>query len=140
MKKGGKNVELIEPANYHTCEKKARLHTGIVLVFHPQCGHCVQMRPAWDIMKKRVKPHVKILEVDASGMSESPVLSRSVIGKNSAGYPSIFSLRAGKFGKQFDTERTTENFVKFANEVAPKVKTVKMRKSLKRNRKTPRKN
>ena len=138
--KQGKNVEVIEPNNYHTCEKKARVHTGIVLVFHPQCGHCVQMRPSWDMMKKRVKPHVKILEVDASGMSESPVLSRSVIGKNSAGYPSIFSLRAGKFGKQFNEERTTDNFVKFANEVSTKGKTRKMRKSLKKNRKTPRKN
>jgi len=134
MKKGGKtaknNVEVIQPNNYDSCEKKARVHTGIVLVFHPGCGHCVQMRPAWEMMKKRVKPHVKILEVDGSGMSESPVLSRSVIGKNTAGYPSVFSLRHGKFGETFDKERTTENFVKFANKVAlrGKSKTVKRKR------------
>ena len=134
MKKGGKtaknNVELIEPTNYDSCEKKARVHTGIVLVFHPGCGHCVQMRPAWEMMKKGVKPHVRILEVDGSGMSESPVLSRSVIGKNTAGYPSVFSLRQGKFGETFDKERTTENFVKFANKSAlrGKSKTVKRKR------------
>ena len=136
MKKVRKNVEVIGPANYDACEKKARVHTGIVLVFHPGCGHCVQMRPAWELMKERVKPHVRILEVDGSGMSESPVLSRSVIGKNTAGFPSIFSLKSGKYGKGFEMERTTDNFVKFANESA-KGKTRKMRKSLKR--KTPRK-
>ena len=123
MKKSGKtvknkNVEVISPSDYHTCEKKARRHTGIVLVFHPQCGHCVQMRPAWESMKKRVRPHVRILEVDGSGMSESPVLSRSVIGKNTAGYPSISSLRAGKKDKNFNMERTTDNLVKFANEAS----------------------
>jgi len=137
MKKSGKtmkkNVEVIEPSDYDSCEKKARVHTGIVLVFHPQCGHCVQMRPAWELMKKRVRPHVRILEVDGSGMSESPVLSRSVIGKNTAGYPSVFSLRQGKFGETFDKDRTTENFVKFANKVALKVrsKTVKRGKTVK---------
>jgi thiol-disulfide isomerase/thioredoxin len=142
MKKRGKNVEVIEPSDYPSCEKKARMHTGIVLVFHPGCGHCVQMRPAWELMKERVKPHVKILEVNGSEMSESPILSRSVIGKNTEGYPSIFSLRAGKFGKKFATDRTTENFVKFANESAPRTsrKTSKTLKRVKKNRKTSRKN
>ena len=142
MKKSGKtmkkNVEVIEPSDYASCEKKARVHTGIVLVFHPQCGHCVQMRPAWELMKKRVKPHVKILEVDGSGMSESPVLSRSVIGENTAGYPSVFSLKDGKFGENFRKERTTENFVKFANKAAlrGKSKTVKRVKRGKKLRRT----
>jgi hypothetical protein len=137
MKKGGKtakkNVEVIKPGNYDSCEKKARVHTGIVLVFHPQCGHCVQMRPAWDLMKKRVRPHVRILEVDGSGMSESPVLSRSVIGQNSAGYPSIFSLRKGKMDKNFNMERTAENFIKFANEASKGNKRTSMTKKRRKN-------
>ena len=134
-------VEKIEPHSYSSCDKKTRNLTGVVLVFHPQCGHCVQMRPAWEMMKKRVPPHVRIVEVNGSQMSESPVLSRSVIGQNTAGYPSILRLRNGHFVKSFTGERTPENFIKFVKESSHvKTENRKRRSITKKRRRTSKKN
>ena len=127
------NVKKIEPHQYSECDKVTRKLTGVVLIFHPQCGHCVQMRPAWESMKKRVPPHVKIVEVNGSGMSESPLLSGSVIGKHTEGYPSIIRLRNGQYAGTFRGERTPEKFRQFVVESSPLSKRVRKVKS--RNRK-----
>jgi len=113
-----KNVEVIEPSDYDSCEKKARVHTGIVLVFHPQCGHCVQMRPAWEMMKRRVPSNVKIVEIDGSEMSSSPTLSRSMVGQQTEGFPTIMRLTNGQVVEKFSGERTPENLVKFVSKSA----------------------
>ena len=124
-------VEKIGPSNYRSCDKKTRKLTGVVLVFHPQCGHCVQMRPAWEMMKKRVQPHVRIVEVDGSQMSESPELSRSMIGQQTEGFPTIMSLKRGVVVNKFSGERNTENLTNFVKQSSP-VKTGKRKRSRRR--------
>lgn len=113
-------VEKIEPASYPSCEKKTRHLTGVVLMFHPQCGHCVQMRPAWEMMKKRVPSNVKIVEIDGSEMSSSPSLSRSMVGQQTEGFPTIMRLNNGEVVEKFSGERTPENLVKFVSKSASK--------------------
>lgn len=106
-------VHKIDPRKYPSCEKKTRHLTGIVLMFHPQCGHCVQMRPQWEMMKKRVPSNVKIIEIDGSEMSGSPTLSRSPVGQETEGFPTIMRLNNGKVVEKFSGERTEENLVNF---------------------------
>jgi thioredoxin-like negative regulator of GroEL len=113
-------VEKIDPASYPSCEKKTRNLTGVVLMFHPQCGHCVQMRPAWETMKRRVPSNVKIVEIDGSEMSSSPTLSRSMVGQQTEGFPTIMRLTNGEVVEKFSGERTPENLVKFVSKSASK--------------------
>ena len=99
-------------------------------MFHPQCGHCVQMRPAWEMMKKRVPSNVKIVEIDGSEMSSSPTLSRSMVGQQTEGFPTIMRLNNGEVVEKFSGERTPENLVKFVSKSASRTgsKTGKKRK------------
>ena len=122
-------VEKIEPASYPSCEKKTRNLTGVVLMFHPQCGHCVQMRPAWETMKKRVPSNVKIVEINGSEMSSSPTLSRSVVGQQTEGFPTIMRLTKGEVVEKFSGERTPENLVKFVSKSASKSPSRKRKRS-----------
>jgi thioredoxin domain-containing protein 5 len=127
-------VEKIEPASYPSCEKKTRHLTGVVLMFHPQCGHCVQMRPAWEMMKKRVPSNVKIVEIDGSEMSSSPTLSRSMVGQQTEGFPTIMRLTNGKVVEKFSGERTPENLVEFVSKSASKSPSRKRKRSNSSNR------
>ena len=113
-------VQKITPATYPSCEKKTRHLTGVVLMFHPQCGHCVQMRPSWELMKKRVPSNVKIVEIDGSEMSGSPTLSRSAVGQQTEGFPTIMRLNNGEVVEKFSGERTPENLVEFVSKSASK--------------------
>jgi len=122
-------VEKIEPASYPSCEKKTRHLTGVVLMFHPECGHCVQMRPAWEMMKKRVPSNVKIVEIDGSEMSSSPTLSRSMVGQQTEGFPTIMRLTNGKVVEKFSGERTPENLVEFVSKSASKSPSRKRKRS-----------
>jgi thioredoxin domain-containing protein 5 len=127
-------VEKIEPASYPSCEKKTRHLTGVVLMFHPECGHCVQMRPAWEMMKKRVPSNVKIVEIDGSEMSSSPTLSRSMVGQQTEGFPTIMRLTNGKVVEKFSGERTPENLVEFVSKSASKSPSRKRKRSNSSNR------
>ena len=113
-------VEKIEPSSYPSSEKKTRNLTGVVLMFHPQCGHCVEMRPAWETMKKRVPSNVKIVEIDGSGMSESRALSSSVVGQQTEGFPTIMRLHKGDVVEKFSGERSPEKLAEFVSKSASK--------------------
>lgn len=130
-------VEKIEPASYPSCEKKTRHLTGVVLMFHPQCGHCVQMRPAWEMMKKRVPSNVKIVEIDGSEMSSSPTLSRSMVGQQTEGFPTIMRLTNGEVVEKFSGERTPENLVKFVSKSASKSASKSNKKRKRTSSKSP---
>ena len=106
-------VKKIGPANYHASIKETKGLTGVVLVFHPQCGHCVQMRPEWEKMKRNVPRHVRIVEIDASKMAESPELSRSEVGKHTEGYPTILSLKDGRVTGNFRDQRVAPKMARF---------------------------
>jgi len=123
-------VEKIDPGSYQASEKKTRNLTGVVLMFHPQCGHCVQMRPAWETMKKRVPSNVVIVEIDGSEMSGSPSLSRSAVGQQTEGFPTIMRLDKGEVVEKFSGERTPEKLAEFVSKSASRSgsKTGKKRK------------
>ena len=111
-------VEKIDPGSYQASEKKTRNLTGVVLMFHPQCGHCVQMRPAWEMMKKRVPSSTVIVEIDGSEMSGSPSLSRSAVGQQTEGFPTIMRLNKGEVVEKFSGERTPEKLAEFVSKSA----------------------
>ncbi len=125
-------VQKIDPPQYSDAVKKLKNFTGVILIFHPSCGHCIQLKPNWEQMKQETNPRVHIMEINGEGMSEHSMLSNSVAGKNTDGFPTIIGLRNGKIHLKFNEERTIPNMIKFANKFISKtMQTMKSRKPIK---------
>lgn len=130
-------VQRIEPSQYPDAVKKLRGFTGIILIHHPSCGHCINLRPHWEQMKHGVNPRVHIMEINGEAMSEHPMMANSVAGKNTEGFPTIIGLRNGKLNLKFNEERTVPNMVKFANKfVSNSIKSIRTMKPMKSMKKT----
>jgi thioredoxin-like negative regulator of GroEL len=128
-----------EPSQYPEAVKSMKHITAIVLVFHPQCGHCVQLRPAWEQMKQQAPPNARFVEVNGEGMSDSPTMSQSEIGRKTEGFPSIMRVKNGRVVESFQQERTVPNmlgFVKKSLHDAAKKKSKIVRKKAKKNMKS----
>lgn len=102
-----------EPTQYNEAVKNMKHVTAVVLVFHPQCGHCVQLRPMWEQMKQRAPRHARIIEVNGEGMSDNPIMSQSEIGRKTEGFPSIMRVKNGKVVESFQQERNIPNMLHF---------------------------
>ncbi len=124
-------VEKIEPSNYREGINRIRRTTCVVLVFHPQCGHCVELRPKWDAMKSMVHPSVKIMEVNGEGMHSSPEMSNSPVGRGTEGFPSIMLFKKGKLVSKYNGERSPEKMADFVNQAMEPIKRKKMRSKTK---------
>jgi thioredoxin-like negative regulator of GroEL len=108
-------VQKIEPSRYSDAVKNMRKYTGIILVFHPSCGHCIQLKPSWEQMKKEASTKVNFMEINGEGMSDHESMRNSIAGKNTEGFPTIMGLKNGRILSKFNEERTVPNMVKFAN-------------------------
>ena len=82
---------------------------GTVLFYHPQCSHCVSMRPSWEEMKKKVqKKNCNIYEVNGEHMNSIHHPMKQAI----RGFPSILNVNNGKL-TEFEKERNTKNMANF---------------------------
>lgn len=121
-------AEVYGPSNYSSCANRVKKLTGIILIFHPGCGHCVQMRPEWEAMKRKLT-NTKVVEVDGSEMSENQEMSESPVAKRTDGFPKIFKVKNGQVQDEFMGQRTADEMKKFAEKGAkPKTKKNKTRK------------
>ena len=125
-------AEMFGPGSYDSCVNRVKKHTGILLIFHPGCGHCVQMRPEWEEMKQRVSPTTRIIEIDGSSMSEHPSMNKSAVIQRTRGFPSIFRVKNGKVTAEYQGPRTKDEMSKF---VEPKKQTRRKMKRRKLTRK-----
>jgi len=128
----GVKAEVFGPNSYDSCANRVKKLTGIILVFHPGCGHCVQMRPEWEAMKRKLSPGSKVVEVDGSEMSGNEKIERSPLSGTSS-YPEIIKMKKGKIVDKFLGERTADEMKKFAEKGMSKSKT---KKNKTRKRKT----
>ncbi len=108
-------AEIFGPDTYDSCENRVKKLTGILLIFHPGCGHCVQMRPEWEEMKRRLPAESHVMEIDGSEMSQHESLQNSPIVKRIRGFPSIFNVKNGNISSEFQGSRTASELVQFAN-------------------------
>ena len=111
-------VKKVEPSDYASANKEMKRMTGIVLVFHPGCGHCVAMRPDWEEMKRQAPLNAKIIEVNGEGFGDNPMMSSSEIGKNTEGFPTIMRMENGRVVEKFDKERNVPNMLEFVKKHA----------------------
>lgn len=101
-------AEAFGPDTYDSCATRVKRMTGVLLVFHPGCGHCVQMRPAWESMKQRLPQGSRIVEVDGSALSESAKLRELAPFKGLKGFPYIVRVKDGNPVEEFAGPRTPE--------------------------------
>jgi len=130
-------AEIFGPDTYDSCANRVRKLTGILLIFHPGCGHCVQMRPEWEAMKQSLSRDTKVVEVDGSAMSEHSSMMKSPVIKRIRGFPSIFKIKDGNIAEEYKGSRTVSEMHKFASEDKKK-KRKNTRKPKRKNRKTKR--
>jgi hypothetical protein len=126
-------AEVFGTDSYDSCANRVKKLTGIILIFHPGCGHCVQMRPEWEAMKRKLSSGTKVVEVDGSEMSGNEQMNNSPISKQVRGFPAIFRVKNGKVDEEFSGQRTSDEMKKFAEKGLKKRKT---KKNKTRKRKT----
>lgn len=115
------NAKVFGPGSYDSCANHVKKLTGIILVFHPGCGHCVQMRPEWEAMKRKLSPGSKVVEVDGSEMSGNDKIERSPLA-NTNGFPEIIRMKRGKIAEKYAGPRTAHEMKKFAEKGMTKTK------------------
>ena len=89
-------AEVFGPGTYDSCANKVKRLTGILLIFHPGCGHCVQMRPECEKMKQNLSPGTRVMEVDGSEMSENRAMNEIPAVQKARGFPSLFLMKQGR--------------------------------------------
>lgn len=130
-------AEIFSPRNYDSCANRVNRLTGILLIFHPGCGHCVQMRPEWDKMKQRLSPSTRVMEIDGSEMSSHPKLSASPAASGLEGFPRITRMENGRVVEEFKGQRVADELKKFA-EKGSRVKRKRTNLNLSKKRKSKR--
>jgi len=102
-------VTTYDKNNTKEFDEKIKTMRGIVLFHHPQCIHCVMLRPKWEQMKQKLNTEGDIMEVDVSALEES----NSPIRNQIQGYPMIVRVENGKIKEHFQEERNISNMLKF---------------------------
>jgi hypothetical protein len=134
-------AEVYGPSNYNSCANRVKKLTGVLLIFHPGCGHCVQMKPEWEAMKQTLSPSTRVVEVDGSEMAGNAEMGRSIVTQRLQGFPTILRLKNGKVAEEFRGQRVANEMKKFAERGSNRSMGVgkrkqKTRKSKKRKQKT----
>ena len=104
-------AEVFGPNSYDSCANKVKRHTGVLLIFHPGCGHCVQMKPEWEAMKRKLTPGTRVMEIDGSEMEGNERLKSNL--PTIHGFPTLILMRKGKPIDEFKGERTSDEMTKF---------------------------
>lgn len=133
-------AEIFGPDTYDSCVNRVKNLTGILLIFHPGCGHCVQMRPEWEAMKERLSPDTKVVEIDGSEMSEHSSMNKSPIIQKIRGFPSIFHVKNGKIAEEYQGPRTADEMKKFSEQVMNKKMNIFSNKNRSKHKKQTGKN
>ena len=83
-----------------------------VLVFHPNCIHCVMLREPWEEMKnklQRKRNDFNIYEINGEYLHEM----NHPLQKSVNGFPTIMNVKNGKVINHFEKERNIENMMNF---------------------------
>lgn len=105
------SVHKIEPNNASQFEEKINNMSGPVLFHHPECIHCVIMRPMWiKVIKQLNNKNIscQILEVNAQAL---PMIHHP-LGKVD-GFPRLINVENGVEKDVFSDERNVENMLEF---------------------------
>jgi thiol-disulfide isomerase/thioredoxin len=84
-------------------------NNGTVLFYHPQCSHCIALKPQWEEMKRKIgNKNCNIYEVNGEDMDHIYHPMKETIN----GFPTILNVNNGKL-THFEEERNTANMLRF---------------------------
>ena len=83
-----------------------------ILVFHPQCIHCMMMRQAWDETMNKIKGKKNCNVYEINGEDLHDVQNES-ISSNVRGFPTIMNMKKGNLMNYFEKERNVQNMTDF---------------------------
>jgi thiol-disulfide isomerase/thioredoxin len=99
--------------------------TIVVGLIHANwCGHCQQLMPKWEEMKKRITVPHEIVEIeDSDPLKQNKIdgLNKRIQGDREisvSGYPTVFRIGNGGELEYFEKARETDELVKFFNDSA----------------------
>ena len=96
---------------------------SLVFAYHPGCGHCDNMKPAWEQLKETTKtmPHnYQLISVHSSAL---PHIKRTF---SVSGFPKILTLhKGGKVHNEYKGDRSYKDLLRFLKKHLKKVKTLK---------------
>ena len=85
----------------------------LVGVFSKLCVHCINMKPQWQFLKKKLqnsKYNGVLLEIDSEQLN---YIDYSSLTNSINGLPSIMVFKNGKLKKEFKGKRLTNDMFKF---------------------------
>ena len=104
-------VHKIEPSNSNEFDEQVKGMNGTILYHHPQCIHCVMLRPKWNQMIEQLKKknvNCRILEINADALNNV----HHPLGKVD-GFPRIINVSNGVEKDVFDDTREVSNMLNF---------------------------
>ena len=93
---------------------------ALVKIYSPGCGHCVEMAPAWENLKKN--PELKELKFALVAINANTVSDITLPGvKSFQGVPTIREIKkgTGEAGKEYEGNRSTEDMATFIKKTFP---------------------
>jgi len=108
----------------------------IGLVYAKWCPHCTAMKPQWDIMKSKLRPNCRVVEIEDSDYDKQTKLDnlnndiKSDEKLQIHGYPTMFKINNGKVD-YYNGSRDSTSMESFFNGPKTKSKTQKKNKTKK---------
>ena len=103
----------VSPENAEAFDTGVMGRGGVAKFYHPECGHCRDMAPAWDALEGHgalVNEPVVLLDVH----SEAIPHIKSDAARGIAGFPTIVEvLPGGKRGREYGGDRSTDDLARF---------------------------
>ena len=110
---------------------------ALVKIYSPGCGHCVEMAPAWENLKKNAE--LKELNFALVAINANTVSDITLPGvKSFQGVPTIREIKkgTGEAGKEYEGNRSTEDMASFIKKTFPMQKGGALGRSMRRHRRT----
>ena len=108
---------------------------ALVKIYSPGCGHCVEMAPAWENLKKN--PELKELNFALVAINANTVSDITLPGvKSFQGVPTIREIKkgTGEAGKEYEGNRSTEDMANFIKKTFTMQKGGALGRSMRRHR------
>ena len=99
--------------NARDASELLRGKTGFAKVYHPDCGHCTRMKPAWEALANHAglkNLNIVIINVHHEAIPQANIPALEGI----QGYPTIVEIKPdGKRGREYNGDRSTEDLARF---------------------------
>ena len=109
-----KIIELKNPTfNKNNIQKLLETKICLVGVFSKLCIHCNNMKPQWNMLKKRLKKsncNGLLLEIDSDQVNN---IDYDSLTNSVKGLPTIMILKNGKLLREYSGDRTSNDMFKF---------------------------